>query len=505
MEFEVILQCENHCKSFPGTCANDNISLSARKGEIHCLLGENGAGKSTLAECLYGALKPDSGKILFRGQSVKFSSPRDAIALGIGMIHQNFDLVPVMTVLENIVVGTDMPGFILKLDRAKEKINSLCEKYSIDLPLDAKVSSLAMGQQQWVEILKTLYVGVDFLILDEPTSVLMPQEIKKLFAILQKMRAEGFSIILITHKLNEVMEISDRVSVLRKGKLTNTVNTLQTSKEALARMMVGRDIVFKIDRNKMDPGEIVLNIHNLSTSKKKGKKELQDINLQIRRKEILGLAGVSGNGQRLLFDVIVGVLKSFDGVIELDNEDVTHFSPDVLKNKGIASIPEDRLNDGLLMGLSVRENLILGEQRKPCFISGLFQNYKKIDAFAQQKIAEFDIAVNSSVQKTRNLSGGNLQKLILARELAHQPKFIIAHQPTRGLDVGAIEYVHRCILNLRERGAGILLISEELDEIFNLADRIAVIYKGRIMGVFNTSEVTLEQVGFLMAGLKKEV
>ncbi len=504
-ESEAILKVENHSKSFPGVLANDSISLDVRKGEIHCLLGENGAGKSTLAECLYGVLKPDSGKIIFENEQVRFSSPRDAILRGMGMVHQHFDLVPVMTVLENIVVGTEMPRITLNLGQAAERIKALCVNYGIDLSLNSPVSHLAVGQQQWVEILKTLYLGVNFLILDEPTAVLTPQETEKLFSILLKMKAQGLSIILITHKLNEVIEISDRVTVLRRGKVVATVTTSDTTKEELARMMVGRDVVFLVTREEMAPGVPVLEITDLHALADNRQEALHGVSLQIRRNEIVGLAGVAGNGQRELFDVIVGVRPAVGGTVKLDGEDVTNLSPATLMEQGIASIPEDRVKDGLLMGLSIRENLILGSQRTSFFRSGLFLNAGKVEEFVRKKIEEFDIATSSLDQRVRSLSGGNLQKLILARELAHNPKFVIASQPTRGLDVGAIEYVRQSLFNLRQSGAGILLISEELDELFSLSDRIAVIYKGHTMGVFSVEEVTVERVGLLMGGIRDEV
>lgn len=500
---EIILRVENLSKSFPGVLANDRISLEIRKGEIHCLLGENGAGKSTLAECLYGTYHPDSGKIFFKGEEVRLASHQDAINLGIGMVHQHFQLVPPMTVMENIVAGTVHKGIGLNLRQATKKVKEICRNYGIELPLNTIISQLSVGQQQWVEILKALYVGAEFLLLDEPTAVLTPQEIKRFFSILTKMTRFGLSIILITHKLNEVMDISDRVTIMRKGKLIDTVDTDDVTQENLARMMVGREVIFLITNEKIPPGKTVLEIADLRVVKEDRREILKNINLRVRRKEIVGLAGVSGNGQRDLFDVIVGVRKIASGKIVLDGDDLSNSPPWTMMKKGVASIPQDRIEEGLLMEAPIYENIILGIQRGRQFRSGIFFNRAKINAFSREKMREFDIMAGSPLQKANTLSGGNLQKVILAREFSQNPKFLLASQPTRGLDVGAIEYVHQCLLDLRNSGVGILLISEELSEIFNLSDYIAVIYKGEIMGFFPTEETTMEEVGLLMAGIRE--
>jgi len=499
---EIILRVENLTKIFPGVVANDNVSLEIRKGEIHCLLGENGAGKSTIAECLYGTYRPDGGRIIYKGKEVHLSSPRDAINLGIGMVHQHFEMIPPMTVMENIVVGTESKGMGLKLGPATEKVARICENYGIVLNLNTVVSQLPVGQQQWVEILKALYVGVEFLILDEPTAVLTPQEIDKFFMILEKMTKDGLSIILITHKLNEVMEISDRVTVMRKGKKIGTVNTSDTDKADLARRMVGREVVFRVTREELAPGEVVLELKDLHALKKTGVKGLNGVSLTVRRHQIIGLAGVSGNGQREIFDVAVGVRKALKGEVFLEGENITNLSPRVIMNKGMASIPQDRIVEGLCMDFSIYENIILGNQRDAPFSAGFFLNAGRILTFTHNKIKEYDIMCANPAQTARCLSGGNLQKLILAREMSQSPKCLIAGQPTRGLDVGAIEYVHQRLLEMRAAGAGILLISEELDEIFGLSDYIAVIYKGEIMGIFKNGDVTVEEVGLLMAGIR---
>lgn len=499
-----VLRLENLTKHFPGVLANDSVSLSINHGEIHCLLGENGAGKTTLAECLNGTYRPDSGKIFFKNEQVDFNSPKDAIEHGIGMVHQHFELVPPMTVIENIVVGTESKGISINTDKAAAKINQLCENYGIELDLNQIVSRLPVGKQQWVEILKTLYLGVEFLILDEPTAVLTPQEIDNFFKVLKEMVAEGLSILLITHKLNEVMDVSDRVTVLRRGKLIATVNTSEMTREDLARKMVGRDVVFMLEREEADLGPPVLELHNVTTETENQREALKSLSLTIRQGEIVGLAGVAGNGQRQIFDIITGVSEVKTGKIFLNGEDITHKTPWSRIKKGLATIPEDRISNGLLMDFPVRENFILGIHKNSTFRKGPMLDFKAIDSFSRQKIDEFSIAVGSPMQKAKTLSGGNLQKVILAREFSQGPRLLIANQPTRGLDVGAIEYVHQRLLDLRKSGTGILLISEELDEIFQLSDTIAVIFRGQIMDKFNADDAEVEKIGLLMAGIKTQ-
>jgi general nucleoside transport system ATP-binding protein len=495
-----LLRIENLTKSFGSLVANQDISFEIRRGEIHCLLGENGAGKSTLSECLYGYYKPETGHIYFKDRLLNLSSPRDAVVAGIGMVHQHFILAQPMSVVENIVVGTEIKGFRTNLKQAAAKIADLCAQYEIHLDPHAKVSALSVGQQQWVEILKALYVGVDLLILDEPTAVLTPQESNKLFSILKKMTQAGLSILLITHKLYEVLSISDRVTVLRKGKRIATVNTCDTNRDDLARMMVGRVVSFKVQKEAMLPGEAVLELKDIVARKENGLPALDQLSLTVHKFEIVGLAGVAGNGQKELFDLVAGVLKATSGRVLLGGEDLTNQSPAAVSAKGLASIPPDRIHEGLLMGFSVQENLVLGMHNHRQFQRfGLF-NQPALDQFSKKSIAEYDIAAQSVNQCVKNLSGGNLQKVILARELSQHPKCVMASSPTRGLDVGAMEYVHNKLVQLRTDGSGILLISEDLDEIFNLADVVAVIFKGRIVGVKKVDETTKEAVGLLMAG-----
>ncbi len=499
-----ILQVENLTKRFPSVLALDNVSMDVKRGEIHCLLGENGAGKSTLSETIYGTYLPDSGKIFFRGAPVEIMSPKDAIAAGISIVHQHFVLVPPLTVLENVILGTQKSGLYMDLKYARERLNELSRNYGVALNLDARVWHLSVGEQQWVEIFKALYIGVDLLILDEPTAVLTPQQSERLFSVIKQMRDEGLAIIFITHKLKEVKAVSDRVTVLRKGKKIATVNTKDVSKQELANMMVGRDVVFTIERQDMPPGEVVFEANNLRALNFHGEEGLRGVSFDVREKEVLGLAGVSGNGQKLLFDVIVGQEKPTEGSLKLAGRDITNTTTSKRMKLGLSSIPEDRIKEGLVMDFMVEENLILGFQRREPFAKGkTLVNQKAIRKFSKKSIEDFDIATPSSKQISKKLSGGNLQKLILAREFSQETKFLIAGQPTRGLDVGSTEYVRRRILEQKRKGAGVLLISEDLDEILNLSDRIAVIFKGELMDIIDVNEADIEQLGLLMAGIQK--
>ncbi|MGQ9665739.1 MAG: ABC transporter ATP-binding protein, partial [Anaerolineae bacterium] len=501
---EPLIRTEGLVKRFPTVVANDHISFEVRKGEIHCLLGENGAGKTTLMEILFGAYRPDEGTIYIHGKPVILTSPRDAIAHGIGMVHQHFILIPTMTVVENILIGRNQKGWRLRLNEGLLEIERLCQTYGISIDLQAKVADLSVGEQQWVEILKALYGGVELLILDEPTAVLTPQETAKLFTILKKMRDDGISIIFVTHKLKEVMAISDRVSVLRKGKLMGTVETSQTTQEELACWMVGREVELLLDKGISPIGGPILEVIKVNCKSDGKSVALRDISFTLHRGESLGLAGVSGNGQRELFDVLVGMRRSSSGQVLLDGEDITNLSPREITVRGMAFVPEDRIHQGLVMDFRVDENLILGLHRSRPFYQRPFLSYKKIEEFAKTRIYEYDIVVSSHRHPTRVLSGGNLQKVIIARELSQRPKCLIVSQPTRGLDVGATEYVRRRLLEQRDNGAGILVISEDLDEIYNLSTRIAVIYKGRLMGIVDPQKTSLEQIGLMMAGVHIE-
>jgi simple sugar transport system ATP-binding protein len=431
------------------------------------------------------------------------ATPGDAIGLGIGMVHQHFVLVPPLTVIENVIVGTPHSSVLLNVTDAEKKLQALCENYGFALDLQAKVWQLSVGEQQWVEILKALYVGSKLLILDEPTAVLTPQETEQFFITLKKMTTEGLSIILITHKLEEVMQVSDRITVLRKGKYVATVNTADVTKAELAQMMVGRDVIFRVKKDEIEIGKPVLEARDLRALNDRGQEALQGISFTLHRNEILGLAGVAGNGQKELFEVVAGVRKLESGQVILESEDITGKSPRHIMSRGVGHIPEDRLHEGLIPDFSVAENLILGQQRSKIYRRGPFLAFDRIRKFARTSVSYFEIATPSIDHATKYLSGGNLQKIILARELWECPQVLLANQPTRGLDVGVIEYVRKRLLEKRDEGVGILLASEDLDELLNICDRVAVIFKGQILELFKAQDANLERIGLLMAGVKE--
>ena len=499
-----ILEVENLTKIFGSLVANDQVSFSVQKGHVHCLLGENGAGKSTLAKCIYGASRPDGGTIKFKGKEAAFSSPRDAIRQGIGMVHQHFVLAEPMNAVENIVVGEEGAGTLLHIEAERAKIQGLCQQYGLNLDLNVPVSRLSVGQQQWVEILKALYVGVDLLLLDEPTAVLTPQEVESLFSIVRKMVESGISVILITHKMHEVMTISDRVTILRKGKVIDTVNTKDNTRASLAKMLVGREFDFVVHKEKVARGEPVLEIQDVSALRDNRSQALKDVSLTVHRGEILGLAGVSGNGQPELFDALVGVRPLQSGRLRLNGIDITNMSPSEIVHRGLASVPQDRLKQGLIPEFTIEENLILGIHGAQPYCKRSVLNFKEIKEFARKSIAAFEIKASGPEQIVHQLSGGNLQKVILAREISHPIQAMVVSSPTRGLDINATYYVYGRFLELLKSGVGILMISEDLDEIFNVSDRIAVIYNGRIMGVFEAGEVSREKIGLLMAGVEED-
>lgn len=496
---EPILVVDEVTKYFPGVVANDAVSLEIRRAEIHCLLGENGAGKTTLADILYGVYRPDGGSVLLNGQQLELNSPRDAIEAGIGMVHQHFELVPPMSVIENVVIGTSARQW-LDLTDARHRLDEFFADYDVEIDPDVEVGRLSVGEQQWVEIFKTLYFGVEILILDEPTAVLTPQGVEELFRILRRMRDDGLTIILITHKLTEVMELSDRVTVLRRGQVVGTVNTADVDQRQLARMMVGRDVLLQVDKHRREPGEPVLEVNDVHLASDTGRGSLEGLSIKVGAGEIVGVAGVSGNGQNALFDAVIGVRHPDSGSVRIAGMDVTHSPPHRIAGLGVASVPGDRISQGLMMDFSVKENLVLGDQRDQRFARAGFLSRRRIDAFAEESIERFEIKTPSATQKTSTLSGGNLQKLIMARELSGDPRLIVVHQPTRGLDIAASEYVRRRLVQERDRGAGLLLLSEDLDEIFQLSDRIAVIHDGRIVAVTEPDATTLEEIGMHMAG-----
>ena len=496
-----LLRVENLTKRFARVVANDRITFAVAAGEIHCLFGENGAGKSTLSACIYGYHQPDSGRILYRGKEVQLASPSDAIRIGIGMVHQHFVLVEAFTVLEKIIVGTQESGLRLRDQEARKKIRDICNSYEIDLNLDAYIWELAVGQQQWVEILKALYLGAELLILDEPTAVLTPQESDRLFRIIRQMCAQHLSVILISHKLNEILQ-SDRVTVLRKGQVVGTMTTADTTPEALTTMMVGREVDLSIDKPERPPGRPVLEVKGIGAIGEWGERVLEDVSFSDAEHEILGLAGVAGNGQKQLFEVLMGLRPASEGEILLKEERMTNLTPRMALDRGVGSIPDDRFREGLVSDFSVAENLILGWQYSADYRQGPFLDRKRIKRLAEQQIDRFQIATPSPDVATNTLSGGNAQRIILAREFLHANCLILANQPTRGLDVGVIEYVYENLLQKRDEGFAIVLASEELEDLFNLADRIAVFFKGRIMAILDPKATSIEQVGLLMAGHK---
>jgi len=502
---DVILEILGVSKFFPKVIAVNDVSLKIRKGEIHCLLGENGAGKSTLAHCIYGYYHPDEGEIQFMCERVVISSPNDAINLGIGMVHQHFVLIEPLTVIENIVLGTkDLKPFD-NFKQAEKRIQSLANQYGITLDLHAKIQQLSVGEQQWVEIIKALYTGVDLLILDEPTAVLTPQESQQLFSVLTNMKNEGLAIVFITHKFKEVMELSDIVTVLRKGELIDTVKTNQTTKSELAKMMVGREVIFNVKRETREIGEPIIQVKDLRTEDDIHQEALKGITFSIRRGEILGLAGVAGNGQKELFEVLVGYRKATAGEICIGDKVITNQSPRMNIDNGICYIPDDRMKNGVISDFSIWENYILGLHHRPEFRNGLFMDFNAIRKNATECVEQYDVMTPSIEQPIKFLSGGNIQKVILARELEQSPLVILANQPTRGLDVGVIEYVHQKLIEKCMGGAAILLASEELEDLFSLTDRIAVIFQGEILGIFPTQEVSMEQIGLLMGGIREDI
>jgi ABC-type uncharacterized transport system ATPase subunit len=493
-------------KRFPGVLANDDVDFDLRLGEIHALLGENGAGKSTLMNVLAGLYRPEEGCIRVFGQPVDFRSPRDAIDCGIGMVHQHFMLVPSQSVTENILLGLDEPRFVMNLPRYEHRVAALAEEFGLHVDPHAKIWQLSVGEQQRVEILKMLYRGADILIMDEPTAVLAPQEIEDLFGILRGMVAEGKSIVFISHKLGEVMQIADRITVLRKGQVTASgLRPTETTPADLARLMVGRPVLFRIEREAQDSGDIVLAVEDVSADNDKGLPALRNLSLQVRAGEILGVAGVAGNGQRELADVISGLRPCTAGRILVNGQVVSNQPARKAIDYGVAHVPEDRKDVGSAPNLTITHNLILKSYRKPPVARGMAVHYPTARQHAQELKEAYDIIAPSVDTSVRFLSGGNLQRVILAREISAGPELMIAMQPTRGLDVGAIEGVHRLLLELRRAGAAILLVSEELDEITSLSDRIVVLYEGEIVGQITgeVDDARREQIGLMMTGQSK--
>ena len=490
-------------KRFLDVTANDKVSFNLYPGEICALLGENGAGKTTLMNILFGYYSCDEGEIFIKGEKADLSSPKDAISRGVGMIHQHFALVPSQTVLENIIIGTDSgKPIFLDLKSARNRLLELQKRFGLLIDPDARVWTLSVGEQQKVEILKALYRDVDILIMDEPTAVLAPAETEDLFRTLKSLVNEGRSVVFISHKLNEVMDISDRVVVLRGGQVVAERNTAQTSIRELANLMVGRDLLENIEKKSLDPGQPVLEIENLSALNDKKLPALKSLSLVVRQREILGIAGISGNGQTELSEILFGMRDPTDGIIKINGHPLKYGNPAAAIRLNMGRIPEDRIDTGLLMDLSVEENMILENHSSPDFQRTGLMKSASIHQYCDDLISAYGITTAGRDAVTKSLSGGNLQKVMLARELAGGPAIVVASQPTRGLDVGAMEYIHQRILQERESGAGILLISEDLDEIFTLSDRIIVMYEGKIMGEASAEEASREQMGLWMSGVE---
>lgn len=505
---EYVIEMNHITKQFGNFKANDDITLKVKKGEIHALLGENGAGKSTLMSVLFGLYQPEEGEIKINGKPVKINNPNDANDLGIGMVHQHFKLVHNFTVLESIVLGRETTKFgTLKMDAARKKVMELSEKYKFKIDPDAYISDITVGMQQRVEILKMLYCDNDILIFDEPTAVLTPQEIHELMKVMKQLVAEGKSIIFITHKLNEIKEVANRCSVLRKGKYIGTIDVAQTSKEAMSEMMVGRKVSFHVDKPEMKPGDPVLEVKNLTiASKHAGQHAVKDVSLQVRKGEILCVAGIDGNGQSELVYGITGLAPIESGQILLNGKDITKESIRRKCLDGMAHIPEDRHKDGLVLDFSLQENLVLQSYYTDRFQKHGFLKFDAIRKYAKGLIEKFDIRSGQGEDSiVRGMSGGNQQKAIIARELDRNPEIVIAVQPVRGLDVGAIEYIHKQLVEQRNAGKAVLLVSLELDEVMDVSDRIVVMYEGEIVADVDPKEITVEELGLYMAGAKRSV
>ncbi|ANF96144.1 ABC transporter ATP-binding protein [Paenibacillus bovis] len=496
-----VVELKQITKRFPGIVANDSISLKLQKGEIHALLGENGAGKSTLMNIVFGLYQPDEGSIEIDGKPVIIDGPNRAIELGIGMVHQHFKLVQPFTVTENIILGSEpRKGARINYRKATEEIRKLSEQYGLRVDPNAKIHDISVGMQQRVEILKTLYRGADILIFDEPTAVLTPQEISELMEIMQRLIQEGKSIILITHKLKEIMQIADTVTIIRRGKVIDTVKKTETTPQELAEKMVGRNVSFKVDKKAAEPGEVVMQMQNILSKNKDGMAVLNSLNLQVRAGEILGIAGVDGNGQTELIEALTGLRHVDGGKVTLHGKDITNLTPRKVTESGVAHIPEDRHKHGLVLDFSVSENMVLETYYKAPYNKNGFLQYDEVDKKATRLVEAFDVRTPSIHTMARSLSGGNQQKAIIAREIDKNPELLVAAQPTRGLDVGAIEFVQKQLIAQRDQGKAVLLISFELDEIMNVSDRIAVIYEGQIVGEVLPEQTNDQELGLMMAG-----
>ncbi|MBO1003127.1 ABC transporter ATP-binding protein [Pseudogracilibacillus auburnensis] len=502
---EYVIEMLNIRKEFPGIVANDNITLQVKKGEIHALLGENGAGKSTLMNVLFGLYQPEEGNIRIKGEKVQVTNPNIANDLGIGMVHQHFMLVEPFTVTQNIILGSEPTKVgLTNLKKAEQEVQKLSDQYGLQVDPRARIRDISVGMQQRVEILKMLYRGADVLILDEPTAVLTPQEINELMEIMQSLVKEGKSIILITHKLKEIMQVCDRCTVIRKGVGIGTVNVSETSVDELASLMVGRAISFKTEKAEATPGDVVLKVENLHVNDSRNVALVKGLNLEVKANEIVGIAGIDGNGQTELIEAIAGLKKVESGTITLNNEPITNLPPREITERGLAHIPQDRQKLGLVLEFPVSENVALQSYYKQPYSKNKMLHYDKINEFAERIVKEYDVRTPSIHTKSSALSGGNQQKVIIGREVDRSPDLLIAAQPTRGLDVGAIEFIHRKLVEERDNGRAVLLLSFELDEIINVSDRIVVIFDGQIVADLKPEETNEQELGLLMAGSIRE-
>ena len=507
MAHENVIEMREITKVFGEFVANDKINLELRKGEIHALLGENGAGKSTLMNMLAGLLEPTSGEIVVNGKVVELDSPSKAASLGIGMVHQHFMLVEAFTVAENIILGSELTkNGVLDIARATREINELSERYGLAVDPSAKVADISVGAQQRVEILKTLYRGADILIFDEPTAVLTPSEIDELMAIMKNLVKEGKSIILITHKLDEIRAVSDRVTVIRRGKSIETVEIAGATNADLAEMMVGRSVSFKTEKQAAQPKEVILSIKDLVVNENRGVPAVKNLSLDVRAGEIVGIAGIDGNGQSELIQAITGLRKIESGIVELKGQSIVGLHPRQITEMSVGHVPEDRHRDGLVLEMMISENIALQTYYKEPLSKKGILNYTNIIGYTKQLMQEFDVRAASEIVPASALSGGNQQKAIIAREVDRNPDLLIVSQPTRGLDVGAIEYIHKRLIQERDNGKAVLVVSFELDEILNVSDRIAVIHDGKIQGIVTPETTNKQELGVLMAGgeLEKE-
>lgn len=499
---EYVIEMLNITKEFPGVIANDNITLQLKKGEIHALLGENGAGKSTLMNVLFGLYQPEKGHIRIRGKEVEITNPNIANDLGIGMVHQHFMLVEPFTVTQNIILGKEPKTKTGRIDikRAEKEIRELSDRYGLKVDPTAKIRDISVGMQQRVEILKTLYRGAEVLIFDEPTAVLTPQEINELMDIMRSLVKEGKSIILITHKLKEILQVADRCTIIRRGKGIGTVDVSETTENELASLMVGREVNFKVDKQPAEPKQTVLKINNLHVRDKRKVEMVKGLDLEVRAGEIVGIAGVDGNGQSELIEAITGLTRVQSGEILLNNQAITNKSPRKITESGVGHIPQDRHKFGLVLDYSVGENMVLQTYYKEPFSKKGFLNLKEIYRYAKKMISDYDVRTPNAYTKASSLSGGNQQKAIIGREVDRSPDLLIAAQPTRGLDVGAIEFIHKKLVEERDKGRAVLLISFELDEIIDVSDRIAVMFDGKVVADIKPEETNEQELGLLMAG-----